>query len=131
MQTAPARHNPPNIIEPDDDLMRTAPTRHNPTNIIEPDDAKLSDDNISQSDTEASDQVADNETAKNNNRKVEEIPQDEDYLATSDQAELLRWHYRLGHVSFFKLRTINGFAKYNSQKIGICKISKMSGLFLW
>ena len=37
---------------------------------------------------------------------VREIPQDQDFPATSDQAELLRWHYRLGHISFFKLRTM-------------------------
>ena len=37
---------------------------------------------------------------------MREIEQDKDVPATTDQAELLRWHYRLGHVSFYKLRVM-------------------------
>ena len=95
------------------DIMQTAPVRHTLPNIIEPDDATLSDEKSIQSDSESSespDQVNDNDNATDNanknSRKVEAILQDEDYVATSDQAELLRWHYRLGHISFFKLRTM-------------------------
>ena len=42
----------------------------------------------------------------NKGREVKEIPRDQEYQATSDQAELLKWHYRMDHVSFFKLRTM-------------------------
>eukprot|EP00957_Ditylum_brightwellii_P087586 6667588-Ditylum_brightwellii.AAC.1 len=29
-----------------------------------------------------------------------------DLIAIIDRAELLRWHYRLGHLSFYKLQTL-------------------------
>ena len=36
--------------------------------------------------------------------EVQEVPEDLEVPASTDQAELLRWHYRLGNCSFFKLR---------------------------
>ena len=35
--------------------------------------------------------------------QVHEIEEDEDLPATTDQVELLRWHYRFGKVTLYKL----------------------------
>ena len=38
-------------------------------------------------------------------RRINNIEEDENNItAKSDQAELLRWHYKLGHLSFIKLQ---------------------------
>ncbi len=51
------------------------------------------------------------ETARIGPLTFDPTPQLEDdeqhhHVATDDQAELMRWHHRLGHLSFAKLKTI-------------------------
>eukprot|EP00957_Ditylum_brightwellii_P163929 12480596-Ditylum_brightwellii.AAC.1 len=40
---------------------------------------------------------------------LEAIPEEENsrLAAVNDQAELLQWHYRLGHLSFCKIRLLS------------------------
>ena len=42
---------------------------------------------------------------KNNTMKINDIEEDEKQLtAKSNQAELLRWYYKLGYLSFIKVQ---------------------------
>ena len=47
------------------------------------------------------------EGEEDNQAQVHIIPEDEDVQSKSPQSELLTWHYRLGHVSFEKIRQMS------------------------
>ena len=51
-------------------------------------------------------------------KRLEE-EEDRDLPATTDQAELLRWHYRLGHLSFKKIRNMSALGILPKRLLGI------------
>ena len=93
------------------DLMTKSNSSQGAPNIIEPDTDELDKD---KSEVEVHQDISpignveqDVESRGSQmGEKVHEVLQDQDIPATLDEAELLRWHYRLGHISFFKLRTM-------------------------
>ena len=51
------------------------------------------------------------------------VPEDEDTQAKTPQAQLLAWHYRLGHLSFAKIQQMAGRGDLPA-RLTTCKIPK-------
>ena len=110
--------------------------------VIPDDDSAINSGSATDTTNQDNSESSPFENQENEDREafeVQRVPEDLEIPASSDQAELLRWHYRLGHCSFFSLVVTNslfwgwfwnGIIRYNTKASGKGKIPKVPSMLL-